>query len=66
MTSEPRRPLIRTAIAVFLPLAVLGTLLSGLVAVVAQQVLRTGADSPQLQLAEDAARRSTAAPPRPP
>jgi hypothetical protein len=56
MTSEPRRPLIRTAIAVFLPLAVLGTLLAGLVAVVAQQVLRTGADSPQLQLAEDAAR----------
>jgi hypothetical protein len=56
MTSEPRRPVIRTAVAVFLPLAVLGTLLAGLVAVVAQQELRTGADSPQLQQAEDAAR----------
>jgi hypothetical protein len=54
MTSASRS-VIRTAFAVFLPLAVLGTLGSGLVAVVAQQVLRTGADSPQLQLAEDAA-----------
>jgi hypothetical protein len=56
MTSETRRPLVRTAFAVFLPFAVLATLLSGLIAVVAQQGLRTGADSPQLQLAEDAAR----------
>jgi len=55
MTSDARRPVLRTAFAVFLPLAVLATLLSGLVAVVAQQGLRTGADSPELQLAEDAA-----------
>jgi hypothetical protein len=38
------------------PLAVLATLLAGLIFVVAQQGLRTGADEPQLQLAEDAAR----------
>jgi hypothetical protein len=55
MTSDPRRPILRTAFAIFLPLAVLATLLSGLVAVVAQQGLRTGADSPQLQLADDGA-----------
>ena len=56
MTHQTRLPLVRTAFAVFLPFAVLATLLGGLVAVVAQQDLRTGADSPQLQLAEDAAR----------
>ncbi len=39
----------------FLPLAVLATGLAGTVYLVAQQGLRSGADSPQLQLAEDAA-----------
>jgi hypothetical protein len=56
MTPRQQRHVLRTAAALFLPLAVAATLLSGLVAVVAQQALRTGADSPQLGLAEDAAR----------
>jgi hypothetical protein len=40
----------------FLPLAVLAAGVAGTVYIVAQQGLRSGADSPQLQLAEDAAR----------
>lgn len=47
---------IRRAVAVFLPLAVLATLGSGLLYVVVQQELRWGANDPQIQLAEDAAR----------
>jgi hypothetical protein len=46
----------RRAIALFLPVAVLATLGSGLVYVAVQQDLRSGANDPQLQLAEDAAR----------
>jgi len=46
---------LRTAAAIFLPLAVLATCLSGLVHVVVQQDLRSGANNPQQQLAEDAA-----------
>ena len=42
--------------ATFLPLAVLATLLAGLVYGIAQQGLRSGANDPQIQLAEDAAR----------
>ncbi len=49
-------PVLRRALLVFLPLAVLATGLAGTVYAVAQQGLRGGADSPQLQLAEDAAR----------
>jgi hypothetical protein len=46
---------LRAALA-FVPLAVLATCVAGMVYLVAQQGLRSGADSPQLQLAEDAAR----------
>ena len=55
MSTLPRRSLVRVAFATFLPLAVLATLLAGLVYGVAQQGLRSGANDPQLQLAEDAA-----------
>jgi len=51
-----RRRIIRRAVLAFVPLAVLATGLSGTLYVVAQQGLRSGADSPQLALAEDAAR----------
>ena len=47
----------RTAILVFLPLAILATALAGLVYVVAQQEGRSLANEPQVQLAEDAATR---------
>ena len=50
------RRTLRRAILAFLPLVVLATGLAGTVYLVAQQGLRSGADSPQLQLAEDAAR----------
>ncbi len=46
---------LRTAAAIFLPLAVLATCLCGLIYVVVQQDLRSGANDPQQQLAEDAA-----------
>ncbi len=51
-----RRRLVQRSALVFLPLAVLATGLAGTVYLVAQQGLRSGADAPQLQLAEDAAR----------
>lgn len=54
MTPRPRDLLLRWAL-IFLPLAVLATGLAGTVYVVAQQSLRLGANSPQVQLAEDAA-----------
>lgn len=44
----------------FVPLAVLATCLAGLVYVVVQQDLRTGANDPQQQLAEDAAAKLNA------
>ena len=47
----------RTTIAIFLPLAVLATCLCGLIFVVVQQDLRSGANDPQQQMAEDAARQ---------
>ena len=47
---------LRRAIAIFLPVAVLATLCCGLVYLAMQQDLRSGANDPQLQLAEDAAR----------
>ena len=53
--NDRRRFVARAALA-FLPLAILVTGLAGTVYLVAQQGLRSGADSPQLQLAEDAAR----------
>ena len=56
MTHNRRQSVLRRAILAFLPLAVLATGLAGTVYLVAQQELRSGADSPQLQLAEDAAR----------
>jgi hypothetical protein len=49
--------LLRRAIAIFLPLAVLSTLTCGLVYAEVQQVLRSGANDPQYQMAEDAASR---------
>jgi len=54
VSTARRRALGRAALA-FLPLAVLATGLAGTVYIVAQQSLRSGADSPQLQMAEDAA-----------
>jgi len=54
MTDLPR--ILRRAVLAFVPLAVLASGLAGTVYLVAQQGLRSGADSPQLQLAEDAAR----------
>jgi len=56
METQPNRSLIRDSFATFLPLAVLATLLAGLVYGIAQQGLRSAANDPQLQLAEDAAR----------
>ena len=50
------RRLVLRAILLFLPLAVAVSGLAGTIYAVAQQQLRSGADSPQLQLAEDAAR----------
>ena len=47
---------LRRAFAVFLPVAVLATFSCGLVYTAVQQDLRMGANDPQLQLAEDAAR----------
>jgi len=51
-----RSSLVRRTIAFFLPVAVLATLCCGLVYTAVQQDLRMGANDPQLQLAEDAAR----------
>jgi hypothetical protein len=56
MTRHGRILVLRRAVLAFLPLAVVASGLAGTVYVVAQQGLRSGADSPQLQLAEDAAR----------
>ncbi len=50
------RAAVRRAALLFLPLAVLAAGMAGTVYLVAQQGLRSAADSPQLQLAEDAAR----------
>jgi hypothetical protein len=50
-----RADLLRRAVALFLPVAVLATLASGLVYVEVQQDLRSGANDPQFQLAEDTA-----------
>jgi hypothetical protein len=47
----------RRAVAIFLPLAVLATLTCGLVYVEVQQALRSGANDPQYQMAEDTASR---------
>jgi hypothetical protein len=47
--------ILRRALAMFLPLAALAALCSGLVYVADQQALRQGANDPQVQLAEDAA-----------
>jgi hypothetical protein len=52
-----RGDLPRRVIAIFLPLAVLATLTCGLVYVEVQQALRSGANDPQYQMAEDAASR---------
>lgn len=55
MTIDPRPVVLRRAAAIFLVVATLATLICGLVYGVAQQGLRSGANDPQLQLAEDAA-----------
>jgi hypothetical protein len=52
---QPRR-----MVLAFVPLAVLATCLAGLIYVVVQQDLRTGANDPQRQLAEDAATKLNA------
>ena len=51
------RDVLARALAIFAPLAVLATLSAGLVYVEVQQTLRSGANDPQVQLAEDAAAR---------
>ena len=51
-----RSLVVRRALAFFLPVAVLATLCCGFVYTAVQQDLRMGANDPQLQLAEDAAR----------
>lgn len=56
-TLRPGPEMLRRAAAIFLPVAVLATVLSGLVYLEAQQNLRSGANDPQYQLAEDAAAR---------
>lgn len=48
---------LRRAAAIFLPLAVLATAICGLAYAETQQVLRSGANDPQFQLAEDGAAR---------
>jgi hypothetical protein len=48
---------LRRALALFLPVAVLATLACGLIYLEVQQGLRSGANDPQFQLAEDAAAR---------
>lgn len=50
-----RSLIVRRALAFFLPVAVLATLVCGFVYTAVQQDLRMGANDPQLQLAEDAA-----------
>lgn len=50
-----RSPFVRRAVAFFLPLAVLATLCCGLVYASTQQDLRSGANDPQIQMANDAA-----------
>jgi hypothetical protein len=50
-------PNVRRGIAVWLPVAVATTVMAGLVYGTVQQSYRTGADDPQLQMAEDAAAR---------
>jgi hypothetical protein len=47
----------RRTVAIFLPVAVLATLTCGLVYLEVQQALRSGANDPQFQVAEDAASR---------
>ena len=49
--------LVRRALAFFLPVAVLATLTCGLIYAEVQQDQRSGANDPQVQLAEDAAAR---------
>jgi hypothetical protein len=49
--SDRPMTLLRRAALAWIPLAVLATCLAGVVYVVAQQLVRTGADEPQLQLA---------------
>jgi hypothetical protein len=49
--------ILRRALLLFIPLAIVVTAMSGLVYLVGQQGLRIGANDPQVQLAEDAAAR---------
>jgi hypothetical protein len=51
------REVLRRGLAFFLPVAALATLACGLIYVEVQQGLRSGANDPQFQLAEDAAAR---------
>jgi len=51
-----RSHFVRRALAFFLPTAVLATLCCGLVYAADQQNLRSGANDPQIQMAQDAAR----------
>jgi hypothetical protein len=53
----PSSAVLRRAVALFIPLAVLATISCGLIYVEAQQSTRSGANDPQYQLAEDAAAR---------
>jgi hypothetical protein len=51
-----RSPLLRRALAFYVPVAVLATLCCGLVYALVQQDLRQSANDPQIQMAQDAAR----------
>jgi len=52
-----RGELVQRSAAIFMPLAVLATLMCGLVYAEVQQALRSGANDPQYQMAEDTASR---------
>ncbi len=53
-------PLVRRSIALWLPIAAISTVFAGVVYVAVQQSLRSSANDPQLQMAEDAAMQLSA------
>ena len=55
--SASRRPVLGRAVALWLPCAVTATILAGTGYALAQHVLRSGANDPQIQVAHDAAER---------
>jgi hypothetical protein len=53
-------PLVRRSIALWLPIAAISTVFAGVVYGAVQQALRSSANDPQLQMAEDAATQLSA------